>query len=350
MSAIRIDQKISLIWNAPTPCSSKKCETCTSAWPAIVSPPSGRCLFRRRARAPHANYDANYGTRRLKKSRQSRRALVSSGYLSIDLPGRSATLSAVHCGMGWRWIGAIGVGGCDGFRLFHAERQSLRKQYALLEPIRRRHHSRSAIRREGRHALGLDRRTSFQFARRFVLPGYGARLCRRQHDVAAACAGGQCAAAASSDPRRRAMGDARSPFRRPRRFRLRARLRQARISAVPRFLRGQSRNLRRRLGASAQAVAGGRPHLASRQILFIRRCAHYAEADSTAAADLCRLILQALDRACGAARLRPDRGAVRRGDELRWPQTGGRPLPRDLRQTRQETGPADVQLLYALRR
>ena len=35
-------------------------------------------------------------------------------------------------------------GGYDGFRLFHAERQPLRKQYALLEPVRRRHHRRSA--------------------------------------------------------------------------------------------------------------------------------------------------------------------------------------------------------------
>ena len=47
-------------------------------------------------------------------------------------------------------------------------------------------------------------------------------------------AGGHGAAAAPSDPRRRAMGDARSAVRRPRRFRRRPRLRPARIRAVPR--------------------------------------------------------------------------------------------------------------------
>ena len=57
-----------------------------------------------------------------------------------------------------------------------------------------------------------------------------------------------------------------------------------------------------------------------------------------AAADpgLCRVVLQALDRACRAARLRPDRRAVRRGDELRRAQAGRRPLSRDLRQARQQ--------------
>ena len=47
------------------------------------------------------------------------------------------------------------------------------------------------------------------------------------------------------------------------------------------------------------------------------------------------LVLQALDRACRAARLRPDRRAVRGRDELRRAQAGRRPLPRDLRQARQ---------------
>src|SRR6516165_5397207 len=70
-----------------------------------------------------------------------------------------------------------------------------------------------------------------------VLSGPGARLCRRQHHATPARAGSQCAAAASSDPRRRAMGDARSSVRRARRLRLRPRLRQARISAVPRVVR-----------------------------------------------------------------------------------------------------------------
>ena len=75
-------------------------------------------------------------------------------------------------------------------------------------------------RRQARHAFGLDRRASFQFARRVVLPGHGARLCRRQYHAHPARAGRHRAAAASSDPRRRAMGDARSSVRRPGRFRL----------------------------------------------------------------------------------------------------------------------------------
>ena len=47
------------------------------------------------------------------------------------------------------------------------------------------------------------------------------------------------------DSRRRAVGDARSSFRRPRRFCLRARLRPARIFAVPRVVRRQPGNFRR---------------------------------------------------------------------------------------------------------
>ena len=50
-----------------------------------------------------------------------------------------------------------------------------------------------------------------------------------------------------------------------------------------------------------------------------------------AAADLCRLVFKAVDRACGAARLRPDRGAVRRRHELWRPEAGRRPLSRNLR-------------------
>ena len=38
------------------------------------------------------------------------------------------------------------------------------------EPVRRRHHRRSDLCRQARHAFGLDRRASFQFARRAVLP------------------------------------------------------------------------------------------------------------------------------------------------------------------------------------
>ena len=62
------------------------------------------------------------------------------------------------------------------------------------------------------------------------------------------------------------------------------------------------------------------------------------------------LVLEALDRTRRAARLRADRGAVRRRHELRRLEAGGRSLPRDLRQAWQQAGPADVQLLHAFRR
>ena len=216
--------------------------------------------------------------------------------------------------------------------------------HAHLEPVRLRHHRRGASRRQARHAFGLDRRASFQFARRPVLPGHGADLCRGADQAHPARAGGDGAAAASSDPRRRAMGDARSLLQRPRRFRLRPRLRQARIRAVPRVVRGQPGHLRRGPRTGAQAMGGRRPHLASRQALFVRRRAHHAQAGAAAAADLCRLVLQALDRTRRAARLRPDRGAVRRRHELWRPQAGRRPLQGDLRQARHQARPHDVQL------
>ena len=92
------------------------------------------------------------------------------------------------------------------------------------------------------------------------------------------------------------------------------------------------------------------PHLAPRQALSVRRRAHHAEADPEAAAGLHRLVLQALDRARRAARLRPDRRAVRRRHELRRLEAGRRPLQRDLHQARQQAGPADVQLLHAFLR
>src|SRR5580698_5982847 len=127
----------------------------------------------------------------------------------------------------------------NGFRLLHAERQPLRRQHPLLEPIRRRHHRRGALCRQARHALGLDRRASFQFARRLVLSGHGAGLRCRQHHAHPARTRRHRVAAAPSDPRRRAMGDARSSVQRPRRFRLWPRLRRARIRAVPRLVRRQ---------------------------------------------------------------------------------------------------------------
>ncbi len=57
-----------------------------------------------------------------------------------------------------------------------------------------------------------------------VVPRSGVGLCCRQHQTHPFGAGGHGDAAAPSDPRRRAMGDARSSVRRPGRFRLRPRL------------------------------------------------------------------------------------------------------------------------------
>ena len=135
-----------------------------------------------------------------------------------------------------------------------------------------------------------------------------------------------------------------------RRFRDRPRLRPARIPAVPRLVRGQSGHLRRRPRGRAQAMGRGGPHLPSRQALLLRRRAHHAQAGAEADPDLCRIVLQAVDRAGGAARLRPDRRALRRRHELRRPEAGCRPLPRVLRQIRHQARPPDVQLLHPLRR
>ena len=98
------------------------------------------------------------------------------------------------------------------------------------------------------------------------------------------------------------------------------------------------------------AVGGRRPHVAPRQALFVRRRAHHAEAGAAADPDLCRLVLEAVDRACRAAGLRLDRGAVRGGDQLRRLEAGVRSLSRDLRQARHQAAPADVQLFHPLRR
>ena len=209
--------------------------------------------------------------------------------------------------------------GRHGIRLLHAQRQPLRQQSAHAEPVRRRHHRRGALCRHARHELGLDRRASFQFARRALLPRPRARLYRGAHQAHPAGAGRHRAAAAPSDPRRRAMGDARSALQRPRRFRRRPRLRQARIRSVPRLVRRQPGHLRGRPRAGAPAVVGRWPHLAPRPALFVRRRAHHAEAGAAADPDLCRIVLEALDRARRPARLRPDRRAVRRRDELRRP-------------------------------
>ena len=77
------------------------------------------------------------------------------------------------------------------------------------QPVRRRHPRRGGLRRGGRAPFGVDRRASFQHARRAVLPRSGAGQCRGPHETHPPRAGGDRVAAAPSDPRRRAMGDAR---------------------------------------------------------------------------------------------------------------------------------------------
>ena len=65
---------------------------------------------------------------------------------------------------------------------------------------------------------------------------------------------------------------------------------------------------------------------------------------------LCRIVLPPVDRIGGTLGLRPDRGAIRRGDDIRRPRTGARALPRQLREAWHTAGSTDVQLLHAFRR
>ena len=205
-----------------------------------------------------------------------------------------------------------------GIRLFHAERQPLRKQSARRQSVRLRHHATrrstptsSACTRPG-SASTTSTRSACCPCPDLVLSYIAART---KHIRLAPAVDGD--AAAPSDPCRRAMGDARPSVRRPRRFRRRPRLRRPRIRAVPYRLQGQPEHLRGRYGGDPEALGRRRPHLAPRQALQLRRRPHHAEADPESAAGLYRLVLQTLDRACRAARLRPDRRAVCRRDQLR---------------------------------
>ena len=164
-------------------------------------------------------------------------------------------------------------------------------------------------------------------------------------------AGGHGAAAASSDPRRRAMGDARSAQRRPRRFRRRARLRPARIRAVPCVIRRQPGYLRGRAGARAPALGGGGDRISHHGKYYPfddvritpkpiqRPMPTYVGSFSKPSIELAARL------GCGLI-VAPFAAA----HELRRPQAGRRSLSRELRQARQEARPADVQLLHAFRR
>ena len=110
---------------------------------------------------------------------------------------------------------------------------------------------------------------------------------------------------------------------------------RARIRAVPRLVRRQPGHLRGRHGGGAASCGRPTGRISHHGKHYsVRRRAHHAEAGAEADAGLCRLVLQALDRARRAARLRPDRRAVRRRHELRRAEAGRRPLQRDLRQAR----------------
>ena len=213
----------------------------------------------------------------------------------------------------------------------------------------RRHPRRGAVCRRGRAPFGVDRRASF-FAGRAVLPRSRAGAGRGAHQAHPPRAGGDGAAAASPDPRRRAMGDARS-----------AQSAGASISPPGAAMTGantprsasRSRTTRRSSRRAWRSCAAcGRATSRSRTTARITSSttSHHAAAGAAADPGLCRLVLETVDRACRAARLRPDRGAVRRGDDLRRAEAGRRALSRDLRQVRHQARPADVQLFPAFRR
>jgi alkanesulfonate monooxygenase SsuD/methylene tetrahydromethanopterin reductase-like flavin-dependent oxidoreductase (luciferase family) len=108
----------------------------------------------------------------------------------------------------------------------------------------------------------------------------------------------------------------------------------------------------RRLWSAGTPIShrGRHADFASRQALCVRRRDDHAAAGPAPNPSLCRVVLATVDRVGRAVGLRADRGAVRRGDELRRSAPGRRPVSRDLREARHHAGPADVQLLHAFRR
>ena len=104
-------------------------------------------------------------------------------------------------------------------------------------------------------------------------------------------------------------------------------------AAVPRLVRGQPGDLRGGHGGRAQAVDAPTADLASRQALPVRR---RARSRRSRCSSRCRPMSPRSRKPsielAGAARLRPDRRAVRRGDDLRrarsrWPTSTTRPAP-----------------------
>ena len=78
--------------------------------------------------------------------------------------------------------------------------------------------------------------------------------------------------------------------------------------------------------------------VASRPALPVRQRRDHAAAGAAADPGLCRLVLAAVDRVGRTARLRPDRRAVRGGDDLRRAAPGARTLRRNLRPARPAAG------------
>ena len=205
--------------------------------------------------------------------------------------------------------------------------------HARREPVRSRTSLRKRSMPTARHAFGLDRRAPFQLARRTVLPRPGAVLYRRAHQAHQACAGrhGRCrcttrSASPSSGRRSICFRTAASISPLGRGYDSRE------YDAISCRLRRQPGHLRRRPGGGAQAVGGRRA--ASRTTASIIRFDNVRITPKPVQRPLPVYVgsfSKPSIELAAQARLRPDRRAVRRRDELRRAEAGGRPLPRDLR-------------------
>ena len=149
-------------------------------------------------------------------------------------------------------------------------------------------------------------------------------------------AGGDRAADPSSDPRRRAMGDARSAQRRPRRFRHRPRLRPQRIHALPGAVRRQRPRPSPKGSRSSRALVG--PGTVSRITANIIR-SRMSRSRRSRCSGRSRCMSRrsrGRRRARGEARLRSRHRAVRRGDHARRLAKSRRYVSRCVRQARQQ--------------
>ena len=179
-------------------------------------------------------------------------------------------------------------------------------------------------RRRDRPAFRLDRRAPFQHLGRAVLSRHRVGLHRGAHTAHPAGARRHRSAAASPDPRRRAMGDARSAVGRARRFRHRPRLRPA--ANTCRWACRSTTTNRSSKRAWRWCAACGRPTGRSRITAGTMRSTTWRSRRSRCSGRsrlMSRSFSRAFYRAGGAAWVRVDRGAVRRGDDasaacVRW--------------------------------